>query len=132
MLRTFIQFTALWLTLVSAGFLIKGSLLLSVKDIVNLSASPFLGHNIEVVRNLANQQADTRVGFSILLFSFFLQMINSLWPIRWKDFAINIKGVVISIIVSLLILGSGLYATNVLKDKTLREVNIFLEQRRTR
>jgi len=121
MLRTFIQITALCLTFVAAFFLIKGNLTLSTQDITKITQTRY-SYNKEVVFNLAGQQADTMVGFSILMISFGLQMANSLWEMRYCDFAVNKKGLIISIIVSALILILGWYISNVMSDNIVNEV----------
>lgn len=123
MLRTFIQLTALCLTLISAFFLIRAPFFLSTKDIVSLSSTTYDGFNVDVLRNLAKQQANTRVGFCILLLSFIFQTVNLLWPIIYLD--INRNGVIISIIVSILFLILGLYVVKILKNKTLKELAMY-------
>ena len=102
MVRTFIQVLALSLVLISSYFLIKGTILLSVQDLAKLSV-PRWGYNLDIAKNLTRQQTDTKVGFVLLLSSFLLQLINILWPIRIKDFALDWKGAVIAIAVSILI-----------------------------
>ena len=119
MLRSFVQFTALFLTFVAAVFLIKGNLTLSVPDIAKITQTGFLYYNKEVVFNLAGQQADTIVGFAILMISFGLQMGNSLWEMRFSDFGVNKKGLIISIVVSALIFFVGWNFSGSLKDRTI-------------
>jgi len=121
-LRTFIQFTALCLTFVAAIFLIKGNLTLSTQDIAKITKTGFLLYNKEVVFNLAGQQADTMVGFFILMISFGLQMANSLWEMRYVDFAVNKNGLIISIVVSALILILAWYISNLLGNGIANEV----------
>jgi len=71
--RTFIQFTSLFLTLGSAGFVARGSLALTPKAIAQL-AVPRWGYHLEVIANLAQQRVDTAVGVFFLLIAFALQM----------------------------------------------------------
>jgi hypothetical protein len=96
MIRTFIQMTSIILTLGASVFLLKANLGLSPKIIAELSR-PHLDYHEGVLKSLSKQSADTRVGFILLLISFILQMGNSLWPLRWKDFGIDWYGVLISI-----------------------------------
>jgi hypothetical protein len=126
MLRTFIQVAALALTLISSIFLIKGSLLLSAKDIASLS-STYIGYNISSLKNLSNQQADTRIGAIVLLISFFLQMVNMLWPMRFCDFDINKKGVILGVCISLLIGIGFTYISKVISAKTQEQVKSILK-----
>jgi len=121
MLRSFVQFTALCLTLVAAIFLIKGNLTLSIQDIAKITQTTY-SYNKEVVLNLSGQQADTMVGFFILMISFGLQMANSLWEMRFVDFAVNKNGLIISLIVSALIFILAWYISNVLGDGIANEV----------
>ena len=123
MLRTFIQFTALWLTLISAIFLAIGSISLSVEDIAALSKAKY-GFNLDVANNLAQQQAFARVGLFILLLSLGFQMLL----MRWKDFAINWKGIIFSIIFAVVILCLGFYAAKTLQDRTFRKTEIILRK----
>jgi len=104
-LRTFIQITGLVLTLEAALFLAKGNLGLSADTIAELSSTKW-GHNLDVVRSLAQQRADTWIGVSLLLAAFFLQMWNLLWPMRWVDFAIH-RGAAVYAVVFCLVLGFG-------------------------
>jgi hypothetical protein len=96
MIRTFIQMTSLILTLGASFFLLKANLGLSPKIIAKLSHL-HLDYHEETLKNLSEQSANTRVGFALLLASFILQLGNSLWPLRWKDFGIDWCGVLISI-----------------------------------
>lgn len=73
---TFKGISAICLTLISAFFLIKGTLFLSSKEIYMISGAPFGGENKEFAISLLQQQLDTRIGFSSLLLSFILQMFN--------------------------------------------------------
>lgn len=100
MMRTFIQVSAVVLTLGSSIFLIKGNLNLTPEVIVGLSLTRF-GGNPEVMKNLCDQKGDTIVGFSILMLAFLLQLWNLLWPIRYKDFDVNRKGVLAALVVSI-------------------------------
>ena len=102
MFRTFIQVTALSVVLLSSYFLIRGTITLSAQDLAELS-QPRWDYHLGVVKNLVRQRSDTKVGFSLLLLSFFLQLINMLWPMRWVDFDVNKRGVFLAIIVSILI-----------------------------
>lgn len=103
MIRTFIQILALVTTLESAIFLAKGSLGLSAEAIAAL-ASTYIGYNPHVIQSLAQQTADYRAGVILLLVAFSLQMGNTLWPIRWKDFAVSKKGAVFAVAVGVAIM----------------------------
>ena len=93
MIRTFIQILALMTTIESAIFLARGSLRLSAEAIAALGGT-YVGYNPHLVQSLAQQTADCRAGVILLLVAFSLQMGNTLWPIRWKDFAVSKKGAV--------------------------------------
>lgn len=88
MVRTFLQIASLVLTLVAAFFLARGSIGLSPHLMAELATTKW-GGNLQVIDNLAGQQADTRVGFVLLLVAFGLQMVNALWPMRYDDFNIQ-------------------------------------------
>ena len=69
MIRTFIQVVGLVFTLEAAVFLAEGNIGLSAENIAQM-ASTKLGSNPEVVRSLAQQRADTWIGFSFLIAAF--------------------------------------------------------------
>lgn len=127
MLRTFIQVTSVSLALISSFFLLKGSLGLSVSDIAELSKSRW-DYSPPVVKNLSKQQADTKIGLFLILASFVLQMINLMWPMRIGDFGVSKLGVVVAVLVAILILLSGLYASKHLTRKTEANVMTRLKQ----
>lgn len=103
-LRSAIQVSALVLTLEAALFLAKGNLGLAPKVIAELATTKW-SYNLDVARSLSMQAADTWVGFVLLLTGFVLQMVNSLWPMRWKDFAVSRLGVIVGLGVSAVALG---------------------------
>jgi hypothetical protein len=114
MLRTFIQVLALSLALMSSFFLIKGTVTLSVNDLAELSLAKY-GYNLNVLKNLSANRADTVVGFCLLIGSFLLQMANMLWALRWCDFDISKKGVLLALVASLIIGGASLFISHLLQ-----------------
>ena len=102
MLRTFIQISGLVVTLIASFFWIRGSLALSIKDIAAL-AGTYWNYNPATLQNLASQKADSLIAGLLLLVSFSLQSWNAMWPIRFSDFEINKKGVILSLSVSLVL-----------------------------
>jgi len=99
MFRTFIQVTTLLVVLLSSYFLIRGTITLSAQDLAELS-KPKWGYHLGVAKNLVHQRSDTKIGFSLLLLSFFLQLINMLWPMKIGDFAVNKKGVFLAFFIA--------------------------------
>lgn len=126
MVRTFIQVTALLIALVAAYFLAKGSISLSARDIAELSKTKW-NYNSEVAKNLSKQQADARVGGILVFSSFILQMINLLWPMRIKDFAVDQRGVVLAICVSILFFIIASAASNKICDNTQKEISKIID-----
>jgi len=127
MLRTFIQVTALSTVLLSSIFLIKGMIALSMQDIAELSTTEW-DHNLDVAKNLTRQHSDTIVGFVLLLLSFILQSINLLWPISWVDFAVNKKGVIVALIVSILVFFVAKGVSNFLFKNSYKQVENILKK----
>ena len=126
-MRTFIQILALLIALFSSLFLVKGTLALSTMDLAELS-KPKWDYNLDVAKNLCHQRADTVVGFSLLLLSYFLQLINLLFPMRWQDFLVSKTGLVIAIIVAILIFFGFYYISNGLYKTYYQQVeNILLK-----
>lgn len=128
MLRTFIQVTALSFALMSSFFLIKGTFALSVKDMVELSLTKW-GANTDVLRNLTFNRADTITGFFLLLFSFILQTINLLWPLRIGDFGVNRNGVILALIVSIMAFLIATYATKAIQKHFFHKAEVLLDER---
>ena len=125
MVRTLVQMTALILTLEAAIFLARGNLGLSAQVIAELSSTKW-GYNLDVAKSLAGQRADTWIGLVLILIAFILQLVNSLWPMRWMDFSVSKSGVVISVIVSgLAFLLFSLLARKV-SSKTFDQVQAIL------
>jgi hypothetical protein len=97
MVRTFIQWTSMILTLEASYFLIKATLELSAKTIAELG-TPYTDYHEETIRSFAQQKVNTQVGFWLLLLSFVLQVVNALWPLSWDDFSIDRCGAASSVI----------------------------------
>jgi hypothetical protein len=122
MWRTFIQTSALWLTLEASFFLLKSNLGLGAENIVRL-ASPGSGYTPVVAEVLARQSIDTTVGLELLLFGFVLQMANSLWEMRWKDFHVHWKGVIYATVFSIAVLVISFYVAHILAGSKIAEIN---------
>ena len=127
MVRTFIQITALILTIESAYFLLQGNLGLSPKDIAEV-ASTKLDSNPEVVKSLAKQKGDSWIGFALLLSAFLLQLTNGLWEMRCKDFSINKYGIILSIIMGIIIFIVCNFISKHITEKTQTEVENILSK----
>jgi hypothetical protein len=128
MSRTFTQVLALTLVLIASFFLVRSTVMVSKKYIVELSATK-VGYSLDVASNLCQQRADTKVGFALLLLSFFLQSVSLMRPVSAKELSPNKNGSIIAIVLSIFILllaikvSNHLYKTsyagveNVIKDR---------------
>jgi hypothetical protein len=128
MVRTFIQITALSLVLISSFFLLKGVISLSAQDMIKLSQTTYGGTYMRMVKNLTQQKSDTIVGFVLLLASFFLSLINFLWPMRWVDFGVNSNGVILAVLISIVIFLGAYKASNVLQQHYYKQAEKILEK----
>jgi len=128
MLRSFIQISALVLALGAAIFLLKANLGLSPETIAKLSTTHW-GHNEEIAKGFARQSADTRVGIILMIISFVLQTANAVWPLRWKDFNIDWRGVSIAIIACVLFLTLGSWYSKKLSERTYRKSIQIIEKK---
>ena len=126
MLRTFIQIMALTLTLLSAYFLIESALNMSVKDMTKLSGSSF-GYSLSALESYTKQKANTVTGFALLMASFTLALINLLWPMRFDDFIVNKKGVIIALVLSIIIFFISNYTSKKLSNKWFEQGKEILE-----
>ena len=125
MLRTFIQITALTLTLLSAYFLIEGILNMSVKNMAELSGTYF-DYNSSALESYTKQKANTIIGSVLLMASFILALINLLWPMRASDFTVSYKGVIAALLVTVIIFSISNYSSKRLSNKWLEEGKTIL------
>lgn len=121
-MRTFIQVMALGLTLIASYFLVKGTLNLSPKDIVELS-SPKWDFHPEIANNISSQYVNTKTGFVLLLLAFIFQMINLLMPMKWDDFGLNAVGLFIALFVLIIIFAFFLWFSKACIEKIQRNVS---------
>ena len=98
MLRTFIQVFALLLALLASGFWIRSAIILRDNDVATLSQTMW-NYNLEVAKNLCHQRADALIAVILLLSSAICQVVNLLWPMRFCDFAVDIRGVFLAFVV---------------------------------
>ena len=127
MLRTFIQFTALLQTAISAIFLVKGVAGMSVKNMAELSQTRW-GYSTAVTKSLAGQKADAMVGSALLFLSLVLQIINSLWPLSWNDFGISHAGVALAVVISIAIFFIGRRVSCSLQQKWYAQAEQILKR----
>lgn len=106
MLRTFLQISAIILTLEAAWFLLRGDVGISVAQIAQLASTKW-DYNSDVVVSLSKQKANSWVGLLFLLLAFILQLSNALWPMRWTDFSVNRNGCLLSVVVCSVLLLAG-------------------------
>lgn len=121
MIRTFIQVTPITLMVISSIFLIKGTLMLTPKDIGKLS-STFVGYNKSLASTYSHQKSDTTFGVALILIASTLQLINLLWPIRWVDLDINKLSVFLAVIFSIGVFYIALNCSNTLALKIQKDV----------
>lgn len=131
MLRTFIQVSALLLTFFAGILLVKGSFILSSKDIAWLSSTRY-GYNSSLIKSLSGQQADTKIGVALLMLSAIVQLSNLLWPMRICDFEVSITGVILAFIFSSLLFVSALKLSHILSVKTQSEATNILEKKQNK
>jgi len=125
-LRTFIQFAALVLTVESAFFLARGNLELSANVIARLACTGW-GYNVEIVKILASQRADTWVGFVLLLFALVFQMGNAFWRMVIDDYDdANKAGKVWALVFSLIVFAGAYLVSNGMSLSTQSKVNKIL------
>lgn len=129
MIRSFVQMTALILTLGASIFLLKSNFGLTPETIAKIS-STYWDHNKPVAKSFAQQSADTRVGIVLLLTAFALQLINALWPMRWKDFGISWHGIFVSIGVCAIILTISCWYSKKIAEKINKDTVQIFEDRR--
>jgi len=120
MFKTFLQFTSIIIVLSSSIFLVRGALVMTPKDILNLSgtywnSSPF------AAKSYCSQKADSIVGTILLLISFALQIWVVYLPARMDD-RVNYKGVILAFILSINCSLMGLLISNCLQNHFYKQV----------
>ena len=101
MFRTFIQVFALLLALLASGFWIRSAIILRDNDVATLSQTMW-NYNLEVAKNLCHQRSDALIAVVLLLSSAICQIVNLLWPMRICDFAVDMRGVFLAVVVFIL------------------------------
>ena len=127
MLRSFVQVSAIILTLEASWFLLQGNLGLSINSIAEISSTK-LHYNADVLKALSKQRADSWIGFALLLLAFLLQLFNGLWEMRWQDFSVNKQGVVLSIIACAVILIACFFISKAMASNTEAKVTQILQK----
>lgn len=128
MVRTCIQVTALLLTLGAAFFLGKGSMALSPGAIAELTSDK-KDNNPGMIRHLAGQKGDTWSGVALLILGLLFQLLNTLWPMRIKDFDVSLTGSVVSLVPSAVAIVGAFYASRVIAQRTESEVRKILRSK---
>ncbi len=121
MRRTFSQVSAIILTIEAAVLLAKGNLWLSAQPVAEIWASQ-LGGDLEVVRALACQAGDTRIGVVLLLLALIMQMACLLSPPDIRNQEINMQGVVWAIFFSLVCFAGALFMSGYIAESMVQEV----------
>lgn len=125
-LRTFVQVTAITSALISSFFLVKGTFILSVIDLVQLSLTKW-NYNLDVLKNLTSSRADSIIGFYLLMLSFILQSVNLTWPMRIGDFKIDRKGALSGLIFSLLVFIAANNLSILLEEQYFKEAQKLIK-----
>jgi len=126
-LRTFCDYTALLLTLGASFFLLKGNLSLGVEDIAELSRTRF-GYSEGVIENLATQQADSWVGFGLLIAAFLCQLRNALARVKIEELGSpRYGGIMLAFIACAVISLTGWWGVGALASHRMNDVIQILE-----
>lgn len=126
-MNTFFQISAIFLVIISTYFLALGSLALSPRDILEISATRF-GYSPYVVASLSEQQANARVGIVIMVLSLVFQMVTlflqtkkSATKFEGQMFA-NKKGIIAAIIFAVVVSWFGFFISNTLDSSTKQAI----------
>ena len=128
MLRSFCQFSAILLTLGSSIFLLRSNLGLGPEQMAELSRTR-LDYSPEVLRSLANQQAEAWVGLAMLLAAFLLSLVVSMMALRIRDLGRpDCRGVVLAALFAIGIAGVGWITADEMAERSFRESVTILEE----
>lgn len=124
--RSCIRLICIGLILLSSIFLIRGKVKISAEDIAKLSMSHY-DWSEEVATNLTGEQANTRVGFVLLLISFILQSIDLSLHKRWVDLGFDKRAVPISILVLAVVFIIGVFLSNKFQKRSYFQVKQIIQ-----
>jgi hypothetical protein len=125
---TFFLLTGLILTLVSAIFFSRGNLGLSAKVIAELAATRW-DFNVEVIKSLANQNADNWIGVMLLIVSFACQGITLFFPGPVTGIAIDRNGLVASIACCMATFAGALWLAHWRANRLAQQAQDILQAR---
>ena len=124
--RSCIRLTCIGLMLLSSIFLIRGKVKISAEDIAKLSMSHY-DWDEEVATNLTGEQADTKVGFVLLLISFILQSIDLSRHERWKDLSFDKRALPFSIAILIVVFIVGVFLSNKFQKRSYFRVKQIIQ-----
>ncbi len=125
MLQTFIQLTSLAVTFIATFFWIRGTALLSTKDLAAL-AGTYWDYSPATLNSLASQKADSLIAGLLLGLSFLLQTWNPIWPMRICDFGVDKWGIVMSVVVFIFIFFICFWGSSWLTNYYVSQAKTFL------
>lgn len=125
MWRSCRQVLAILLAVLSSYFLIRGVMNLNAKDMVSIASTKW-DLNLDLLKNLCYQRADTVVGFILLPISVILQAVNMFQPVI--DFGVNRKGFILAIIFSIVIYFMGHCLSGYLYSDLYRHAEMILRE----
>ncbi|MGB7582143.1 MAG: hypothetical protein WBL85_06825 [Sedimentisphaerales bacterium] len=129
MIRTFIQWTSMILTLEASYFLVKVNLGLSPKAIAEISIPHLDYNNEESIKILTKQSVDTKIGLVLLILSFALQIVNALWPLSWNDFGIDRCGAAFSIVFCIIVFIIAYYYSRIKSKRIFNQSMQIIKNR---
>ena len=80
MFKVYLQISSILTTLISLVFLIKGTIGLSPKKITDLTLTNN-GYKLELIDAFSTKIVSAKIGFSLLLFALFLQLVQIYFPV---------------------------------------------------
>ena len=121
MCKVYIQFCSILATLISSLFLLKGSIGLSPKAIAELSSMKYR-YNSDLVHTFSHQSVDTKIGVSLLILSFLLQLLQSFYPVSDSSQLKNLKIILYALFSAIIVYISAYIFADHMANNLAKEV----------
>lgn len=115
-LKTFFHWVSSSINLLGSIFLVKGILKFSPDLIAEYSRTKW-GYNLNHLKNISYQKADFLCGFTLVIFSFILEILNPLIPYRYFKFEKNIIEMVVILMAIIFFVIFSIIINNYLRNK---------------
>ena len=98
--RTQVRVFAIAIGVIAAIFFIKSIIFLSHEDLAK--SAQLGGYDLAYAETLCRHHSDVKAGFILVLFSFLLQSVDFIWPLKWESIVASWRGMLIILMLIIL------------------------------